>query len=82
MERQICRKCLLREEDPDGQYAYVMRLRNDLPPKRRCGDEVYEKRLRCCKNCPELAGATCMQCGCYVEIRAMIRSAVCPLHLW
>ncbi len=43
-------------------------------------DDVYKDRLLQCSECKYLElGTTCMQCGCYVEIRAKLRDASCPL---
>ncbi|KNY27811.1 DUF6171 family protein [Pseudobacteroides cellulosolvens] len=43
-------------------------------------DEVYEHRLLQCRECKYLElGTTCMQCGCFVEIRAKLRDLGCPL---
>ena len=43
-------------------------------------DEVYEFRLLQCKECEYLEyGTTCLQCGCFVQIRAKLADAVCPL---
>jgi hypothetical protein len=43
-------------------------------------DEVYEFRLLQCMECKYLEfGTTCLQCGCFVQIRAKIADAGCPL---
>lgn len=43
-------------------------------------DEVYEYRLLQCSRCKYLEyGATCRQCGCFVQIRAKLSDAACPL---
>lgn len=43
-------------------------------------DEVYESRLLQCSECRYLdSNATCLQCGCFVQIRAKLADANCPL---
>jgi hypothetical protein len=43
-------------------------------------DEVYEFRLMQCRDCEYLDfGATCLKCGCFVQIRAKLADSVCPL---
>lgn len=42
-------------------------------------DELYEKRLKICKNCPSLAyDTTCRHCGCFVQFRAKLAYKHCP----
>ena len=43
-------------------------------------DEVYEYRLLQCSSCKYLeSGATCLQCGFFIQIRAKLADAGCPL---
>ncbi len=74
-----CRRCLLREmTDENDYYESVKRYRAALPPKKRTSDEEYERRVMACKECGFLDGGTCMQCGCYVEMRAARLDMHCP----
>ena len=42
-----------------------------------------EERLSICKQCPELRALNnCRQCGCFMNIKTRIYSAVCPLGKW
>ena len=42
-------------------------------------DELYEKRLEICKNCPSLEyDTTCRHCGCFVQFRAKLAYKHCP----
>ena len=78
-----CRRCLLREmQDENDYYRSVLHYRAALPPKVRTPDEVYEQRLTACKACTELQNGTCMQCGCYVEMRAARIDMHCPCERW
>lgn len=44
--------------------------------------EVYEKRLAICKECDFLNAGTCLECGCYVELRAAAKISHCPYKKW
>ncbi len=42
-------------------------------------DSVYEERLKKCSVCERLAGGlTCMDCGCFVLVRAKKKKMHCP----
>lgn len=45
---------------------------------------AYKGRLATCDTCPKFVPDTkqCMQCGCYMEAKAKIRTAECPLGKW
>ncbi len=78
-----CKRCLLREmQDENSYYQSVVRYRAALPGKKRAPDDVYEQRLAACKGCAALQNGTCMQCGCYVEMRAARADMHCPLAHW
>ena len=48
-------------------------------PRVRTPDAEYTARLEHCRTCPSLNAGTCMQCGCYVEMRAARTDMHCPL---
>lgn len=74
-----CRRCLLQEmTDENDYYQSVVRYRAALPAKKRTPDAEYAARLACCKACDALNAGTCMQCGCYVEMRAARLNMHCP----
>ena len=84
MSIPFCKKCLLAEIDPEGVYRSVIELVDALPEDKRCCSEEYGRRLGICRVCSQLSGGVCMQCGCYVELRAAKKSSVCPHpeHYW
>ncbi|KAB8130504.1 hypothetical protein F9U64_14260 [Gracilibacillus oryzae] len=42
-------------------------------------NEVYEKRLITCRDCPSLMyDTTCGHCGCFVQFRAKLAYKSCP----
>lgn len=79
-----CKSCM---ESMDAKRHFLKDQINDAIDKlsknkkiKFVSDEVYEYRLLQCKGCKYLElGTTCMQCGCFVEIRAKLRDSSCPL---
>ena len=49
-----------------------------MPRRVRTPDAEYTARLEHCRTCPSLNAGTCMQCGCYVEMRAARLDMHCP----
>ncbi len=50
-----------------------------IDPDQRTGRELYEKRLAQCGGCAGLYyESTCRHCGCFVQMRALRRTADCP----
>ena len=84
MSIPFCKKCLLSEIDQKGVYSSIMELVAALPEDVRCDSGEYGHRLGICRGCDQLSGGVCMQCGCYVELRAAKKSSKCPhpKHYW
>ncbi len=78
MERIRCRRCLFEDmDDPDAVSAvknYIEAMKADD----KASDDVYRSRLESCRSCDRLLNGTCLECGCFVEIRAAHRNAECP----
>ncbi|MBE5827574.1 MAG: hypothetical protein E7307_13170 [Butyrivibrio sp.] len=78
-----CKRCLLYEmAGKDDVIAQVEKTRKLLTDSERATDDEYQKRLATCKECDKLIDATCLKCGCYVEIRALSKGAHCPAKKW
>ncbi|RKM61425.1 hypothetical protein D6855_05900 [Butyrivibrio sp. CB08] len=78
-----CKRCLLFEmAGKDDVIAQVEKTRQLMSDDERSSDEEYKKRLALCKECDKLIDATCLKCGCYVEIRALSKRAHCPGKKW
>lgn len=80
--RRICRKCLSADMDEkkyfESLHAYIAAIEEDL----KVGQPLYEKRLSVCKECDLLADAMCRACGCFVELRAVMKKNACPYDKW
>ena len=45
-------------------------------------DDIRDARLEVCKSCEHLSYHVCTQCGCFVQAKAALISAKCPLNKW
>ncbi|MBE6024606.1 MAG: hypothetical protein E7231_15745 [Cellulosilyticum sp.] len=79
---RICKGCLIREIDSQKEYQnmfdYIERLNEEI----KTNHQVYEIRLRICKECYSLMNGMCKHCGCFVEMRAAITTNSCPNKKW
>ena len=46
--------------------------------------ELYEKRIKICKNCESFRSTTwiCSECGCFLKVKARMKSRKCPKNKW
>lgn len=81
-DKKHCIKCLLREMDKeaymDNLYDYIRRLDEEI----KADQALYEERLSVCKACDYLEDGMCRACGCFVELRAVMRKNVCSYGKW
>lgn len=82
--KPYCRKCLLSEMAPDGYFQSLRLYIEQLEPETKVAETVYAERLSRCKSCEQLLDGMCRLCGCYVELRAVMKQNACPaVHpLW
>ncbi len=80
--KKHCLKCLLREMDQDAYFQnlhdYITGLDEDI----KADGGLYEERLAVCKQCDMLVEGMGRACGCFVELRAVIRKNGCPYDKW
>ena len=84
MTNPFCPRCLLSEFDMEKEFRYIYEYIHALPEDKKASGEVYKERLDTCKKCDELISGLCKKCGCYVEMRAAVKSGYCPheKHFW
>ena len=76
-------RCLLRDRmDMEAERRRVKTYRSVMSEELRVEDAAYEQRLELCTECEALQNGTCMECGCFVEMRAARRDMNCPLFRW
>lgn len=77
----LCKKCLIGRQAED-YLKMLEKSKAAIPPRDRAAEAVYARRIAACEACDRLNGATCLACGCYVELRALRKSAACPKKRW
>lgn len=80
--RRHCRKCLLREMDAESYFKNLYDYIERLDPDIKADEELYQERLEKCKGCERLLEGMCRACGCFVELRAVIKKNACPYDRW
>ncbi len=45
-------------------------------------DAEFDRRMNICKGCDRLQNDRCLECGCFVEVKARWSSEECPLKKW
>lgn len=62
----------------ENLHAYI----RDLDEALKVEEPLYEERLSLCRKCDLLADGMCRTCGCYVELRAVMKKNSCPYEKW
>lgn len=47
-------------------------------------EAIFNERMDICATCPKFVheSARCMECGCFMNKKAMFKKTECPLNLW
>ncbi len=80
--KKICRKCLLREIDELAYFENLRQYIENLEEEAKVDNATYETRLQVCKACDLLAEGMCRACGCFVELRGVMKKNNCPYGRW
>ncbi len=76
---RLCKRCLLEDmADEQALFGLIQSRIKLLSESEKAPEETYRYRLARCQACGELHRGTCVQCGCYVELRAAKRGMRCP----
>lgn len=74
----FCRRCLIREMLGDDGIKSIEDYVERIDPDIKTSDEEYERRLSLCKECESLLSGMCRVCGCFVAMRAAVKTHSCP----
>ena len=80
--KRYCRKCLTRDMDQKAYFENLHTYIRNLDEELKVEEPLYEERLSWCKECDLLADGMCRACGCYVELRAVMKKNCCPYGRW
>ena len=81
-KRRVCRRCLIREMDQNAYFENLRTYIGNLEEELKVDEPLYEERPSRCKECDLLADGMCRACGCYVELRAVMKKNSCPYGKW
>ena len=73
-----CKKCLLYEAGEKVTSGEIEAYINTLPQDIKADNDTFLNRISFCKRSDYLISGMCRKCGCYVEVRARIKSNNCP----
>lgn len=62
------------QEAYQSLYTYISQIDAEL----KVNDEIYKRRLQYCRECDSLLNGMCRICGCFVEMRAVMKKNSCP----
>lgn len=74
----VCKKCLLLEAGEEKSFKGVKDYIASIDDSLKVNDCLYNERLSQCRLCDNLISGMCLKCGCYVEIRAVLKDKSCP----
>lgn len=55
-------------------HRYIENLDEDL----KVSSRLYDERLAFCRECDNLISGICRVCGCFVEMRTVMKKNSCP----
>lgn len=71
-------RCLLKQAGEEELLKNIREYIDNLSEDIKAEEELYKKRLSICTDCGKLLNGICGKCGCYVEMRAAVKSNRCP----
>ena len=78
---RICKKCLLYELG-DEESKRILQYQDRILERDRVPEEQFRQRMNICRTCSALLARTCRSCGCYVELRGLVKTSHCPDKKW
>ena len=74
----FCKRCLVKDMPDDAYFKNLYEYIDSIDKDIKVSDEEYERRLEICKLCDDLLNGLCRKCGCFVELRAAMKTKNCP----
>ncbi len=64
--------------EEDEYFVDLKRYIANLSEELKVDEPEYERRLNICRQCDALRNGMCGKCGCFVEMRAVMKKNHCP----
>lgn len=72
----VCpKKTKYSKADFDADFSRYLSI---IKESQRVGNAEYNRRLEICAGCRYNSNGLCTQCGCFTEIRCILKAAGCP----
>lgn len=84
-EGKICPVCPKKKDYSRESFnSDLSRYISVVKEKERADESEYNRRLKICAACKYESNGLCTQCGCFTEIRCILKTAKCaaPKALW
>lgn len=62
----------------DEYFVDLRQYIERIDEEKKVANVEYGRRLAICKECDNLISGMCGKCGCYVELRAVMKNGYCP----
>jgi len=76
--KTTCKRCKAFEQDEEHLLSSLTEYIESLDKDTKVSQELYEKRLTACESCSSLGNGLCRFCGCFVMVRAIKKTIICP----
>lgn len=76
-----CKACILAKIDAEYAANLEQKIKH-IDKDLKVEPETYNERMSICESCEKLDNAICRACGCYVELRGVMRKNRCPYKKW
>ena len=80
--KKDCPKCPGRQFGEEDYKKDLEKYISLIKAADRAEEEERKRRLEICAECGKNIQGTCIECGCYVEIRASLKTGRCPGRKW
>lgn len=64
--------------DEEAVFSDMRKYIENLDEDLKVDEKLYQERLAFCRECGSLISGMCRICGCFVEMRAVMKKNSCP----
>lgn len=76
-----CKACIMAKIDAEFAANLEQKIKH-IDEELKVEPEMYQERMSICEGCDKLAQGLCRACGCYVELRGVMKRNSCPYGKW
>ncbi|PSW10303.1 hypothetical protein C9J01_19025 [Photobacterium rosenbergii] len=76
-----CKACIMAKIDAEFAANLEQKIKH-IDDELKVDPSTYQERMSICEGCEKLIQGICRACGCYVELRGVMRRNTCPYNKW